>query len=173
MLLQDDNVKLRALEPTDLELLFSWENNTDIWSVSNTVVPFSKFVLHQYLESQHLDVYTTKQLRLLIEDSLGRPVGLVDLFDFDPHHSKAGLGILINDENERGKGYSKAAIELLLNYSFQHLNLHQVYVNVGAENTVSLNLFEGLGFERVGVKKDWIKIDGNFEDEILLQRIKD
>lgn len=172
MLLQDGNIKLRALEPTDLELLYSWENNTDVWSVSNTVTPFSKFVLYQYLESQHLDVYTTKQLRLLIEDNVGRPVGLVDLFDFDPKNLRAGLGILINDQKERGKGYSKGALQLLIEYGFNHLGLYQIYVNVGVQNQISLNLFKSLGFVEVGIKKGWIKTPNGFEDEVLLQLIK-
>lgn len=171
MLLQNDFIKLRALEPTDLELLYVWENNTKVWPVSNTIAPFSKFVLHQYLESQHLDIFTTKQLRLIVEDKVGKTIGLVDLFDFDPHNSRAGLGILINDESERGKGYAKAAVQELIKYAFSHLGLHQIYINVGVSNLPSIQLFSGLGFAKVGLKKDWVKNDNKFEDEMMMQLI--
>jgi len=169
MLLKGKNVSLRALEPTDLELLHSWENNTEVWNISQTLVPFSKFVLHQYLESQHLDIFTTKQLRLVIVNSANIPVGLIDLFDFDPQNKRAGVGVLISNETDRGKGYSKSALNVFLKYIFDHLGLHQVYANVGVSNKASIGLFLSLHFEEVGVKKDWIKNGDSYEDEILFQ----
>lgn len=170
MLLSNHIIKLRALEPTDLDLLYLWENNTEIWSVSQTLVPFSQFVLKQYLETQHKDIFTSKQLRLVVENMNRVPVGLIDLFDFDPINERAGLGILI-DESHRGKGYAKAAVELMLEYAFGHLHLHQVYVNVGSENQASIKIFESFGFNKVGVKKDWIKTKSGYDDELIYQLI--
>ena len=172
MFLKGDDIQLRALEPNDLDLLYTWENNSEIWNVSQTLVPFSKFVLRQYLENQHLDIYTTKQLRLVIVNSNNIPVGLIDLFDFDPQNSRAGIGILISDEKDRGKGYSKSALKILLDYAFNHLDLHQVYANVGVDNIPSIGLFTGLNFKEIGVKKDWIKNGVSFQDEILFQCIR-
>ena len=60
-------MNLRALEPEDLEFLFEIENNESFWEVSHTQVPFSKYILKQYIENAHLDIFETKQLRLLIE----------------------------------------------------------------------------------------------------------
>jgi diamine N-acetyltransferase len=172
MLLKGEDIQLRALEPNDLELLYTWENNSEVWNVSQTLVPFSKFVLHQYLENQHLDIFATKQLRLVIVNSNNVSVGLIDLFEFDPQNSRAGIGILIADEKNRGKGYSKSALKIFLNYAFNHLGLHQVYANVGSQNTASITLFSGLGFKEAGVKKDWIKNGISFHDEILFQCIR-
>ena len=172
MLLKGNNIKLRALEPSDLELIYSWENNTKIWEISNTLVPFSKFVLKQYLETQHLDIYTTKQLRLVLVDKNNDPVGLIDLFEFEPKHKRAGVGILI-DANQRGKGYAREALELLENYCFNHLDLKQVYANIGFDNLVSLNLFESLGYQKVGIKREWIKTSYGFVDEFLYQKIRE
>ena len=172
MLLKGEEIQLRALEPNDLDLLYTWENNPEIWNISNTIVPFSKFVLHQYLKNQHLDFFTTKQLRLVILDPNSNPIGLIDLFDFDPKNSRAGIGVLISDKKNRGKGYSRSAMKILLEYTFNHLGLHQVYANVGSENKLSINLFSSLNFKEVGVKKDWIKNGTAFQDEILFQLIK-
>ena len=95
-LLENDIIKLRALETSDLDLLFSVENNTQFWEISNTLVPYSKEILSQYLKNAHLDIFEVKQLRLVItlkkDDTV---LGLIDLFDFNPHHKKAGVGILI------------------------------------------------------------------------------
>lgn len=51
-LLQSELIKLRAMEPEDIEILYRWENDTDIWKVSNTIAPFSKYVLRQFIENR-------------------------------------------------------------------------------------------------------------------------
>ena len=66
MFIQTEHIYLRALEPTDLELLYTCENDRLVWKVSNTITPFSKYILQQYLESSQNDIYTNKQLRLMI-----------------------------------------------------------------------------------------------------------
>ncbi|MFA8433685.1 MAG: GNAT family N-acetyltransferase [Marinifilaceae bacterium] len=171
-ILEHHDIKLRALEPTDLELLYRWENDSEIWEVSHTLAPFSLFVLKQYLETAHLDIFETKQLRLVIElKSTGTPVGLIDLFDFDPFHRRAGVGIMIHDREHRRLGYASDALATLCNYAFEILQLHQLYCNITDTNEASLNLFKKNGFEIVGVKKDWIKTRTGWEDEFLLQRI--
>jgi len=170
MLLKGKNISLRALEPTDLEVIYYWENDPEIWEVSHTLAPFSRFVLTQYLETQHLDIYASKQLRLVIVDKNRVPVGLIDLFEFEPKHKRAGVGILI-DVNARGKGYARESLELMEEYCFNHLDLHQIYANIGVSNKASLTLFETLGYKKVGVKKDWIKNANGFEDEALYQKL--
>ncbi|RLC22496.1 MAG: N-acetyltransferase, partial [Deltaproteobacteria bacterium] len=78
---------LRALEPTDVDVLFEWENNEKLWHLSNTITPFSRFTMEQYILNAHQDIYTTKQLRLMIdkkEPDGNNPIGSIDLFDFDP-----------------------------------------------------------------------------------------
>ena len=47
--LSNDKVLLRALEPEDVELLYGWENDSDLWQVSNTIAPYSKYVLTQFI----------------------------------------------------------------------------------------------------------------------------
>lgn len=173
-ILENGVVKLRAPEPNDIETLYTWENNMEIWTVSNTITPFSRFVLKKYIETAHLDIWETKQLRLIIEAKnqsslMNFPVGLIDLFDFDPYHQRAGLGILIANKENRQKGYASEALSLLIRYSFEVIQLNQLYCNIAANNTVSLQLFENKGFEKVGVKKSWLKTREGWEDEVMLQ----
>lgn len=163
-------INLRALEPTDLEFLYNIENNESFWEVSNTITPFSKFVLHQYLENAQQDIYQAKQLRLMMITNTNKLVGMIDLFDFDPTHKRAGIGIVVSPEFE-GKGYANEALKLLINYCFTHLNLHQLYANITANNSKSISLFEKNKFKKVGVKKDWIYSNGIFKNELLYQLI--
>ena len=179
MKLTGDQILLRAIEPTDIDVLYSWENNTDHWRVSNTQTPFSKHVLRQYLETAQLDIYSTKQLRLMIDEIPGKenlkhdkPIGCIDLFDFDPNHLRAGVGILIAQHADRRKGYASEALTLLINYCFEFLNLKQLYCHITVENEPSILLFKKHGFEITGVKKYWIKEGNSFKDELLLQLIR-
>ena len=165
-------IHLRALEPADLDLLYEWENDPSIWHLGNTLTPFSRFVLEQLLLNAQNDIYTNKQLRLMIdlnapEDSVST-IGSIDLFDFDPYHHRAGVGILITD-TQRRKGYASEALVLLKNYAFTLLDLHQLYCNINIENSNSLALFNKYGFEKCGKKKDWLWHNGSWHDELMLQ----
>ncbi|MFH6604221.1 GNAT family N-acetyltransferase [Maribacter algicola] len=169
--LTGDTIYLRALEPEDLEFLYQLENNTDIWEISNTVTPYSKHVLKLYLENAHRDIYDVKQLRLCICNKQHRAIGLIDLFDFDPKNRRAGLGIVVLDEIERNKGVGAQAIGMVMEYAFATLGLRQLFANVIEDNEASIRLFEKMGFQRVGVKKDWIFSDKGYKNEILFQKI--
>lgn len=179
MKLQGQNVSLRAIEPADIDVLYQWENDTETWNVSNTQTPFSHFVLEQYIASAHQDIYTAKQLRLMI-DLLSAPssteeshaLGCIDLFDFDPNHQRAGLGILIADKSDRRKGYASEALEILIEYCFLSLNLHQLYCNIAIDNESSVLLFQKHGFQITGIKKQWIRDGNEFKDELCLQLIR-
>lgn len=172
--MKSDKIRLRALEPDDVELLYEWENDRRIWHLSNTTSPFSRFALEQYVLSTGQDIYSTRQLRLMIDliepaDKI-RTIGSVDLFEFEPLHMRAGVGILIRN-NFRGKGFASEALDLLIGYAFDTLHLHQLYANISADNTDSVNLFTRKGFQCVGTKKEWNRYGASWKDENLYQLI--
>jgi diamine N-acetyltransferase len=172
MTLKGKKNNLRALEPEDLEFLYQIENDESFWEISHTQKPFSRYMLKQYLESAHLDIYETKQLRFIIEETATKKqVGMIDLFDYNPQHKRAGVGILIHPDFQK-KGFASEALSLLINYSFSHLQLHQLYANITSDNMQSISLFKKHNFFKVGLKKDWILSKGKFKDEVLFQLIK-
>lgn len=169
----DKTLNLRAVEPSDINLLYQWENQMEIWTVGNTLTPFSKAILEKYIKHASLDIYQTKQLRLMIDASINdekTTIGMVDLFEFDPFHSRAGVGILIN-QTFRSQGYAQKALQIFLDYCFSHLGLHQIYCSVTADNEASRRLFESQGFVLSGIKKEWRKTSTGFKDEIFYQKI--
>lgn len=165
---EETKVSLRALEPEDIDILYSWENDPDIWEVSNTHLHFSKQILKQYIEHAQEDIFLQGQIRMVVCDSDKNAVGFIDLFDFDTFHQRAGVGILIHSDS-RNKGYGKAALEEILKYSFIHLGLHQLFCNISEDNENSLKLFSNIGFKECGRKKEWIKSGNNFKDELIYQ----
>ncbi len=170
--LKGENIYLRALEKQDLDFLYQLENNTQVWEVSGTLAPYSKGVLQLYLDNAHRDIYEVKQLRLCICNTEDLVIGLIDLFDFDPKNLRAGVGIIIMEEKNRNKGVGEEALDLVSNYVFATLNLHQLYANILETNIPSIRLFEKKGFQKVGTKKDWILSNGSFKNEVLYQKIK-
>lgn len=163
-------ISLRAIEPDDIELLYQWENNMEIWNVSNTKTPFSKYILAEYIQESVKDIYETKQLRLIIQNENLEPVGAVDLFDFDPYHMRAGIGILIHSVENRNHGYATDALNAIFSYALEVLGLKQLFANIASKNDTSIRLFEKVGFEKVGTKKNWLKSLSGWEDEVMLQK---
>lgn len=173
MILQGERIKLRAVEPSDANLLYEWENDTTVWHVSNTITPFSKEVIKQYLSSAHLDIYTTKQLRLIIETENKNAIGCIDLYDFNPLHLRAGIGILISAAEHRRKGYAGEALDILIKYAFNTLNLNQIFCDIGVENTGSITLFQKHNFKIVGTKMKWVKNGKSWGDVHFLQLLNE
>ncbi|WP_370476725.1 GNAT family N-acetyltransferase [Tamlana flava] len=169
--LKGENIFLRALEPEDLEFVHAIENDESVWEISNTHTPYSRFLIKQYLEQAHKDIYEAKQLRLVISSYENVTIGLIDLFDFDFKNKRAGIGILVKSPNDRLKGYGKEALKLLVNYCFTHLGLHQLFCNISEENEASQKLFKSQGFIEVGLKRDWNVINGGYRNEYLFQLI--
>lgn len=170
--LKGENIYLRALEPNDLEFVYAMENDQSIWEVSNTQTPYSRFLVKQYLENAQQDIYEAKQLRLAIcQDQDFPALGLIDLFDFDPKNNRAGVGIVIQANENRKQNIGSEALELLIRYSFYNLNLHQLYANIAAENEASIALFTKFGFQKIGTKKDWTLVNGLYKDEAVFQLI--
>lgn len=174
-ILRGKNLVLRSPEPADIDFIQKMENDPGIWHFGNTLVPYSRHQIEQYVLSAQHDIYTEKQVRLMIETvSTGierKTIGAIDLFDFDPFHHRAGVGILVI-EKEQGKGYGAEALELLIEYGFVALNLHQLFCNISADNPVSIHLFENAGFQRCGIKKEWRLHATGWTDEIIYQLIK-
>lgn len=172
MLLENELIWLRAVEPEDLDMLYAWENNPHLWVVGNTRNPYSRFMLKQYILESGKDIYETLQLRLMITSvKSGETVGTVDLFDFDIHHSRIALGLFV-DARFQGQGFAKNTLQLVEEYVFSFLKINQLYCHISETNTVSRQMFEKVGYETNGILKNWIKTIDGFENIIVFQRFK-
>lgn len=173
-MLEKDNIKLRVPEPEDIEFLLDVENDYNHWHITKTHNPFSRFDIEQYILLADKDVYTAKQLRFIIEHKDAgqtRSIGTIDVFDFNAHDKRAGIGISII-ESMRQKGYAGNALDILIEYMFVHLNMHQLYCNIESDNKRSIGLFESRGFVEAGVKKDWNLRSNKWIDECFFQLIE-
>ncbi len=170
-LLAFGEVLLRALEPEDLDLLYAWENEVALWSLGNTSSPLSRHQLRQYISEASQDIYARKQERLIITLSDGKAVGAIDLFDFDPYHQRAAVGILIHKSEDRRQGYASDALTALEQYAANILGIRQLHVSVSEDNQPSLQLFEKAGYQVTGIKKEWLRTAQGWENEWFMQKM--
>ena len=162
-------IRLRAIEPEDLELLYRIENDVRLWNVGATNVPYSRYTLHDYIANSADDIYADKQLRMIVEDREGKTVGIVDLMNFSPQHLRAETGIVMLDA-ERRKGYATEALNALCDYASRVLHLHQLYGVVGKDNEAALALYDKAGFARHETLKEWLFDGKKYTDAVLMQR---
>ncbi len=174
MTLNSNNIRLRALEPEDISILYDWENNTEYWLDSQTLHPYSKQLLNDFLDNASHDIFESKQLRLVIElNESKESIGFIDLFDLDVKNSRAAVGILIGDDCYKNKGFASEAIKLIKQYSFSVLNLNQLYADVIENNKKSKRLFEKNNFIKTMSKKNWVQRNRQFFDVDLYQFINE
>lgn len=169
--LENERIYLRAIEPVDLESMYAIENNPELWEVSSFTVPYSRYVLKQYIEQSSNDIYTDKQLRLMICRKTDNAIlGIVDITDFVPLHGRAAVGVVVHQEYRR-QGYASDAIVLLCQYAFNFLHLKQLYAYVSVDNEASIKLFSSCGFIQNGILKDWLKVGNVYKNVAFMQYI--
>ena len=171
--MKDSLVTLRALEPDDVDYLYAWENDPEIWRVSATLAPFSRHSLLEYIaDSLTKDVFEMHQVRLVIVENIsGSPVGVIDLYDVAVPDMRASVGISINDKTRRRNGLAASALRLLTEYAFDILGLHQLHARISTGNVASRQLFTKCGFTESGVLRQWHRTAGGWEDQVEMQLI--
>lgn len=161
-------IYLRAIEPEDLDTLYSIENDTNVWNVSTTNVPYSRYVLYDYIANAKNDIYADRQVRMMIEDEKHDVVGIVDIINFDPKNMRAEIGIVII-QKYRNKGYALATLKKINSYAQNILHLHQLYVYVNKDNKKSISVFEKSGFVQSNELKDWLFDGKKYHNALLMQ----
>ena len=169
-MLENDVIKLRAPEPEDLDVFYQWENDASLWSRSSTLAPYSRYELRQFILSSN-DIYETKQIRFVIELKQGaKAVGMIDLYDFEPFHKRAAVGVVVSEEYQR-IGLAVEALSLLCEYAFSFLQVHQLYAYIPVTNEPSIRLFRHSGFKEKGHLDDWLQTVDGYEDVLVFSLI--
>ncbi len=161
-------IHLRALEPEDLELLYQIENDRELWRVGATNVPYSRYVLRDYIANTCSDIYADRQLRMMIEDDSRQTVGIVDLVNFDPRHMRAEVGLVIAAPYRR-RHYATATVRELCRYADDVLHLHQLYIVADRDNNPAIQLFLNEHFLLTSTLREWLFTGSEYRDAVVLQ----
>ena len=164
------NITLRALEPSDIDFLFDIENDISLWKYSNRSTPYSRHLLLDYIKNSSKDIFESRQIKFAISDSKSIPLGFIDLYDFEPMHRRAAIGLVV-DYSNRSLGIGSISLDLIELYAKNQLFLNQLYANIASENKHSIDLFKKHKFIQTGKKTQWNFYDGNYHDEYIFQKI--
>ena len=163
------NITLRAVEPADLDVLFLLESADACGEGSFASAPVSRRMLWEYIENYDADVYSARQLRLIIECD-GTAAGAADIYDFDPRNRRGFVGIAVCKAMRR-KGIGAAALSALCEYASSTLSIHQLAAVVAVDNEASRALFTACGFKGCGRLRSWVRRGGQYADAIIFQRL--
>ena len=167
---KEPQVRLRAIEPEDLDMLYRIENDVKLWNVGTSNVPYSRYTLHEYVANASDDIYTDGQVRMMIENESGETVGIVDVVNFDAGNRKAEVGIIILDAFRR-QGYGRSTLQKISDYALKVLHLHQLYVFVDSHNEESLKLFEKAGYLESARIQDGLYDGREYRDAVMMQLV--
>ncbi len=147
------HIFLRKLQTTDVDAILKWENNAENWNVSGTTKPFTHSDIESFVNGQH-DLQLNEQIRYVICLNASKtPIGTIDLFEFNGQTKTVGIGVLIAEKAHRNKGYASEAIELIIDYCRNELNLVNLFCNIQKDNATSIRLFEKNGFQFIQEKE--------------------
>lgn len=169
-LFKSKRLHLRALELSDVDCIYKWENNTADWDNSSNMVPYSYFQVESYIKNNNSNLLVDLEVRFLVETHEGEKVGTVDLCNFDEQNSRAYIGVYI-DEQYRRKGYATEACQLLVEYARDFVCLNQLVAEVVITNTASMALFKRLGFEQTAILPQWYKSNGEYRNIYVFQML--
>jgi len=168
-MLKNSKLKLRAVEPEDLDLMYLVENDTELWPCGQASVPFSYYALKRYIAESSNDIFQDRQLRLVIEAADGISVGFLDLQHYDPQHHRAEVGVVVVPEHQR-QGLATEALRLLAEYASSHLGIHQLYALVPEGNDASAGLFQKCGYKKTAILQDWLSCPTGWQSVIVFQK---
>ncbi len=154
-----EHIILRALEPSDIDTLYIWENTPEMWQYGVSQAPISRHQLWEYITNYSANPLAEGQLRLMITAD-NQNVGTVDLYDIDTRHERAFTGIMIAPAYRRN-GYGRKALEELTNYCRDTLSIRLLCATIAETNEASIKLFASAGFLQVATLPGWIKETGN------------
>lgn len=163
------DIKLRAVEPCDVDFMFDCENDPEAARWTDYRAPLSRRQLLDYAVNYDADPFAAGQLRLIIETSDGQPVGILDIYEINEKDSRGYVGICVH-KDERRSGIASAAIRELMEYNRQTLGLGQLVAKVAVVNVAARNLFVKEGFEKIATLPRWHRMGTSFHDIDLFSR---
>lgn len=162
--LKGERLYLSPMDTTEYKKYTEWMNTERVTiGLSN----FTKIYTEE-LQKKAMEGFITEQKAFAIVKNDDTLIGNCGLFGFDNVARSCVLGIFIGDTNQRGKGYGKEAMALLLDFAFNFLNMHSVRLEVFEYNKLALNSYLSLGFKKTGRIRDKVFVNGNYYDAITM-----
>ena len=167
--IEGEKVLLRPITPADTPLIVKWRNTE---SVRKNFIFREPFTVEMHTNWLNTRVASGEVVQYIILDKAdGRPVGSVYFRDIDPKNRSAEYGIFIGESSARGRGIGNETARIFSDYGFDKLGLHRIGMRLLAGNDASEKSCAKAGFEREGVFRDMVFLDGEYRDVIFMARL--
>ena len=172
-MIRGEKTHLRALEKSDVAKVWEWMNDDEVMRFYGDPCNTQSLaeVEQWFARLQEASGYSSKQF--IIETEEGIPIGRIFYEYLDIKHNRTELGILIGEKEYWGKGYGTDAIIAFLDYLFNELGLHRVYLIVQSHNTRASRCYEKCGFIQEGILRHHGFSRGEYYDDLIMGILRD
>ncbi|WP_188206845.1 GNAT family N-acetyltransferase [Alkalibacillus aidingensis] len=160
-----NQLKLRPLEKADLEFVYQLRTNPDVMDYWCEEPYTTMEKINKFYESAQ-DSQSHRQF-ILHHPKSNEKIGYLGLFDIDQRHRHAEFGIMI-DPSHQGKGYATNATRLTVEYGFNQLNLHKIFLYVDKNNEKATHIYQKVGFQIEGEMRQHYFVDGSYHDALFM-----
>ncbi|MBA2964831.1 MULTISPECIES: UDP-4-amino-4,6-dideoxy-N-acetyl-beta-L-altrosamine N-acetyltransferase [Ramlibacter] len=165
-MLTSKRIRLRAIEEQDLEIMAKWRSDPSVYEYFYEYLPISVRQQKNWYERQLSD---SSEINFIVADKANEPVGTVSIYHIDRRNRKAEWGrLIIGDPKARAGGIGAEIEALVLEYAFEHLNIHKLYCEVLVENRSVVELHKKFGFRQEGVLSEHAFKAGKYVDVAAL-----
>lgn len=165
--MMDKTIYLKGLKKIDSDLIYTWKENENLRQTIGTVFPISEYEHEKWFEKKMLDS-SSKLFSISYDDIV---VGLIGYNHIDYINRNAEIFIFIGDEKYRGKGIGTQALQKIINFSKNNLNLHMIYLYVFSNNEKAINLYKSLEFQSDGILRESKYVEGKYIDILIMSKI--
>jgi len=160
-----ERLYLSPVSGEEAEKYTHWMNNLET-TVKLTTAPQ---IISLEKEKQMLELFQKEGYNFaVVQKENDELTGNCGLMNVDLVQRTAELGLFIGEKKHRGKGYGSETVQLLLDYAFNLLNLHSVYLRVRSFNEAALRCYPKLGFKEIGRRRECVLVGGSYYDEIYM-----
>ena len=165
VILKGEGMYIRMMIEEDTELIVKWRNQDFVRKNFIYQQPFTIEGHHKWVENM---INTGRGVQFIICTDEDVPVGSAYLRDIDREHRKAEYGMFLGEKEGFGHGYGSQAAALLIQYSFEELDLHKVMCRILAENISSRKSCTKAGYKEEAYLKDEVFLEGKFKDMVFM-----
>ncbi|MDW4440332.1 GNAT family protein [Staphylococcus saprophyticus] len=163
----ENQVSLRALKSEDEKLILKWKSNKELREMLGTLYPISELEHKQWFENKMLE---RNNKNFIIEQN-DQAKGLLGYNQIDWVNRNAEVFIFIGEASQQGRGIGKQAMQQLIDFSRDDLNLHMIYLNVFSYNSGAIKMYGKLGFNIDGQLRESKFSKGKYHDTIIMSKL--
>jgi len=162
-----DRIELRRHAREHYKLYAEWYRDPEIWRLTSwTAAPLNPSAVERLFEDRELSA-TDDSFAIHLKGE-AEPIGVISLMNISSANASAELSVIVGHPEDRHQGYGAEAIDAIIRYGFEELDLNRIGLSVFEFNEDAISTYDKLGFREEGRLRQALQRDGDFHDAILM-----